>query len=98
MNVNGQRLHNTQWNLDGGTYSGVSYDSALSYPNPDALEEFRFITQNYSAEFGRNLGGILNVVTKSGTNQIHGSAFEFNRNSALTSRAFFDTTRPFLNQ
>jgi hypothetical protein len=97
--VNGQRAHNTQFNLDGGMYSGVAYDSGLNYPNPDALQEFRFITQNYSAEFGRNLGGVMNVVTKSGTNDIHGTVFEFNRNSALAARAFFDgSEKPFLNQ
>jgi len=71
LTVNGMRYHQTQYNLDGGEYAAVGFDSGLNYPNPDALQEFRLIVNNYSAEFGRLPGGVLNVVTKSGTNQIH---------------------------
>lgn len=98
LSVNGNRITMTQYNLDGGEFSGSRMNSGLNYPNPDAIAEFRFITNNYSAEFGRNPGGVMNVVTKSGTNEFHGSAWEFNRNSALAARSFFLPTVAQLNQ
>lgn len=98
MSVNGNRVTMTQYNLDGGQYSGPQLNSGLNYPNPDAIAEFRFITSNYSAEYGRNPGGVMNVVTKSGSNEIHGSAWEFNRNSDLAARSFFLPRVAFLNQ
>jgi len=98
LSVNGNRWHQTQYNLDGGEFAGTGYDSALNYPNPDALQEFRFMTSDYGADSGRLPGGVMNVVTKSGTNQIHGSAFEFNRNSYLASQGFGHPDKPFLNQ
>src|SRR5579885_302090 len=98
MSVNGNRLYMTQYNLDGGDYSGKRMNTGMNYPNPDAIEEFRFLTNNYSAEFGKNPGGIMNVVTKSGTNSYHGSLWEFNRNSALAARNFFLPNVAQLNQ
>src|SRR5206468_8924919 len=59
------------------------------FPNPDALEEFSVQTNNYSAEYGRASGAIVNVVTKSGTNAFHGDVFEFLRNGNLNARNFF---------
>ena len=56
----------------------------------DSIREFRLLTNNYSAEYGRTNGGVINVATRSGTNTIHGSAFEFMRNSALDAKNFFD--------
>ena len=58
-------------------------------PNPDALQEFSVQTNNFSAEFGRNSGGIVNAVTKSGTNELHGAAFWYVRNNALNAANFF---------
>ena len=58
-------------------------------PNPDALQEFSVQTNNFSAEFGRQAGGVVNAITKSGTNELHGSAFEFVRNKAMNARPFF---------
>lgn len=96
--VNGNRADTTQFNLDGGEFAGVGYDSGLNYPNPDALQEFRFITNNYSADLGRLPGGVMNAVTKSGTNKIHGDVWEFNRNDTFRARSFFEPQVPSLNQ
>ena len=60
----------------------------------DAIREFRLLTSNYSAEYGQVAGGIMTAVTRSGTNTLHGSAFEFFRNSALDAREFFDAKVP----
>lgn len=98
LSVNGNRVTMTQFNLDGGEFAGMRMNSGLNYPNPDAIAEFRFITNNYSAEFGKNPGGVMNVVTKSGTNEIHGSAWEFNRNSNFAARSFFLPRVAQLNQ
>ncbi len=98
LSVNGNRVTMTQFNLDGGEFAGMRMNSGLNFPNPDAIAEFRFITNNYSAEFGKNPGGVMNVVTKSGTNEIHASAWEFNRNSALAARSFFLPRVAPLNQ
>jgi hypothetical protein len=67
-------------------------------PSPDAIQEFKVQTNNYSAEFGRAGGGIVNVVTKSGTNQFHGDAFEFLRNAAFDGRNFFAQGKPRFDQ
>lgn len=98
LSVNGNRIYATQYNLDGGEFSGKRMNTGLNYPNPDAIQEFRFITNNYSAEFGKNPGGVMNVVTKSGTNEYHGSLWEFNRNAAVAARSFFLPKVAALNQ
>src|SRR5207237_2301546 len=59
-------------------------------PNPDMIEEFRILTSTYNAEYGRNAGGIVSVVTKSGTNTFHGTAYDYVRNDALNANAFFN--------
>lgn len=69
--------------LDGGSNTNGLRNTGNSLPNPDAVQEFRVITNSYSAEYGRFAGGVVDVVTKSGTNQWRGSLFEFIRNDAL---------------
>ena len=71
---------------------------AAIIPNLDSIAEFRILTSNFDAEYGNYAGGRINVVTKSGTNQFHGSAFEFLRNTDLDSRNFFSPERAVYQQ
>ena len=81
--VNGNREESNNFLLD-GVDNNFTSDNLVSYqPNPDAIEEFKMITNNASAEFGNFQGGIINVVIKSGTNQFHGNVFEDFRNENL---------------
>jgi outer membrane receptor protein involved in Fe transport len=87
--VNGSRGTGTNYLLDGGDNNDPQENVGAVVPNPDALEEFSVQTNNYSAEYGRSSGGVVNAITKSGTNRFHGSAWEFLRNNALDARSFF---------
>lgn len=71
------------YNLDGGANASGLRNTGNVVPNPDAIREFRVVTNNYSAEYGRFAGGVVDVVTKSGTNSLTGSLFEYFRNEAL---------------
>ncbi|MGD0683353.1 MAG: hypothetical protein ABR990_15045, partial [Terracidiphilus sp.] len=62
-------------------------------PNPDAIDQFNVETNNFSAEYGRTGAGVVSVVTKSGTNQVHGSLFEFHQETNFNSDAYLQTTR-----
>lgn len=89
MNVNGSRGHMSTFFLDGGFNNDLWRNSGNVAPNPDAVDQFRLLTSNFSAEFGRSPGAVVNVITKSGTNDFHGSAFEYLRNGNLNARNFF---------
>src|SRR6185312_2198320 len=67
-------------------------------PNLDSISEFRVLTNNFDAEFGNYSGGIVNVVTRTGANQLHGNAFEFLRNTNLDARSYFSPTRETYRQ
>ena len=67
-------------------------------PNLDSIAEFRILTSNFDAEYGGYSGGQINVVTKSGTNEFHGDAFEFLRNTNLDARNYFSPTRGTFDQ
>lgn len=88
--VSGGRTDATTFLLDGGLNSDLLTNTVVLNPNPDAIAEFRVLKSNYTAEYGRNAGGIVSVVTKSGTNQFHGSAFDFVRNDAFNANTFFN--------
>jgi hypothetical protein len=94
LSVNGSRLDETQFQVDGATYAGGYQNNGLNLPSPDALEEFKLITNNFPAEYGRNSGSIFNTVIKSGTNQIHGAVWEFLRNDKLNAKNYFLTGAP----
>jgi hypothetical protein len=78
--IAGGRTDSVTFLLDGGLNNNLLDNSVVFNPNPDTIAEFHILESNYSAEYGRNGGGVISVVTKSGTNQWHGSAFEFNAN------------------
>lgn len=90
FSVAGGRGDSITYLLDGGVNNSLLNNLIVLNPNPDTVAEFRILTSNYTAEYGRNGGGIISVVTKSGTNSIHGSAFEFLRNDALNANTFFN--------
>jgi hypothetical protein len=82
-------------NLSGtGNASDAGNNSGISIANPDAIQEFKIQTSLFDAGYGRNAGANVNVVTKSGANQFHGSAFEFFRNTALNANDFFRNQSP----
>jgi hypothetical protein len=89
VSVNGSRANAVNYILDGAQNNDHYSNAPNPMPNPDALNEFSVQTNNFSAEFGRQSGGIVNAVTKSGTNQFHGSAFWFVRNQAVNAANFF---------
>ncbi len=95
--VNGVRPTHNAWVLDGGydIDTGGNWGVLLA-PNMEIVEEVRAIRGNYSAEFGTGGGSQFNVITKNGTNQIHGSAYEFLRNSNMNARSYFQPTLPVL--
>ena len=84
--------------LDGGPNISSLRNTGNVVPNPDALEEFRVDTNNYSAEYGRFGNGVINVVTRSGTNEFHGSAFEFFRNTHLNANTWNAIAKPPLHR
>lgn len=90
FNIAGNRADSVTFVLDGGVDNNLLSNGVVYTPNPDAVEEFRILTSNYTAEYGRNAGGIVTVATKSGTNAVHGSVFEFNRNDAYNANSYFN--------
>src|SRR5207249_9366650 len=77
FSIAGGRTDSVTFLLDGGLNNDLLDNGVVLNPNPDTIAEFRILTSNYTAEYGRNSGGIISVVTKSGTNEFHGSLFEF---------------------
>jgi hypothetical protein len=93
VSVNGGRGRANNYMVNGGDGNDIFVNAPAIQPSPDAIEEFRVLTNTFDAEYGRNSGSVVNVVTKSGTNSIHGDFYEFLRNDALNTRGYFD---PFL--
>jgi outer membrane receptor protein involved in Fe transport len=77
-------------NVDGGDNNDGVVRGLLQQFSNDAIQEYKVTTQRYSAEYGRSVGGVVNVITKSGTNEVHGSAFVFARNESLNARTYFE--------
>lgn len=98
MSINGSRPNETDYQLNGVRFAGSYLNNGLNYPNPDALAEFNLITNPNSAEYGQYSGAVFTAVSKSGTNEFHGTLFEFLRNDKLNARNFFAATVPTLRQ
>lgn len=89
FSINGGRSTQNNWTIDGADNLDRGSNLTLyTYPSPDAIAEFKTLRGQYSAQFGRNAAGQIDVVTKSGTNTIHGSAYEYIRNDALDANTF----------
>ena len=89
VSASGGRGDSVNFMLDGATNEDTYTSIANAFPNPDAIQEFTFETNNYGAKYGGRGGGVMTVVTKGGTNRFHGSLFEFVRNTDLNARNFF---------
>jgi hypothetical protein len=90
FSVAGARQDSVTYLLDGGINNNLLSNGVVLNPNPDMIEEFKILTSTYNAEYGRNAGGIVSVVTKSGSNEFHGSAYDYVRNDALNANPFFN--------
>jgi len=93
VSVNGGRGRANNFSVNGGDANDSFVNLPTVQPSPDSVEEFRIITNSFDAEYGRNSGSVVNVVTKSGTNQFHGNVYEFFRNKVLNSKGYFDTSK-----
>jgi hypothetical protein len=98
VSVNGGRGRSNNYMVNGGDGNDIFVNGPAIQPSPDAIEEFRVLTNTFDAEYGRNSGSVVNVVTKSGTNNVHGDVYEFFRNKVLNTKGFFDTTVPDYQQ
>src|SRR5438874_7269488 len=90
FSANGQRPRDNNYMLDGVDNNETWLQTVVIFPNVDALDQFKLQTSTYSAEFGRSLGGVVNLQIKSGTNAMHGSGFEFLRNDAFDANNYFN--------
>ena len=98
VSVNGGRTRANNFSVNGGDANDQFVNTPTIQPTPDAVEEFRVITNTFDAEYGRNSGSVVNVITKSGSNTFHGNLYEYFRNTVLDSQTYPDTSKPQLNQ
>jgi len=98
VSVNGGRGRSNNYSVNGGDGNDQFANLPVVQPSPDSIQEFRVITNTFDAEYGRNSGAVVNVVTKSGSNSFHGDVYEYFRNKALNARGYFDTVNPDLKQ
>src|ERR1700731_1380964 len=97
LSVGGSRAQSTDWLLDGNDNNELTAGGLAIVPSIDAIQEFKVLTYNYSAEYGTRAGPTVLVTTKSGSNALHGSLFEFFRNTKLDARSFFAATKEQFN-
>ena len=98
QSISGQREDANGFMINGGDVKELMNGGTSIVPNLDSIAEFRILTNNFDAEFGNYSGGVINVITKSGGNELHGTAFEFLRNTALDARNFYSPERSFYRQ
>ena len=94
VSVNGGRGRSNNFSVNGGDGNDLFVNSPGIEPSPDAIQEFRVITNTFDAEYGRNSGAVINVVTKGGTNKFHGSIYDYVRNKAFDAKGYFNLTTP----
>ncbi|QNI30144.1 TonB-dependent receptor [Alloacidobacterium dinghuense] len=92
VSVNGARTADTSYMFDGGNNIDEYTNVNQPFPFPDALQEFSVQTSNYNAEYGQNAGGVVNIVSRSGTEAYHGNLFEYVRNGVFNARNYFAST------
>jgi Carboxypeptidase regulatory-like domain len=98
LSINGQRESSNGFVVNGINVEEPMNGGTAVIPNLDSIEEFRVLTTNFDPEYGNYNGGIITVVSKSGTNRLHGKAFEFFRNTNLDAKGYFDQTRAAYKQ
>ena len=98
QSIDGQRETSNGFMVNGIDVQEPMNGGTSVVPNLDSIEEFRVLTNNFDAEYGNYNGGMITVVTKSGSDAVHGSAFEFLRNTALDARGYYDPTRAAFRQ
>ncbi len=98
MSVNGGRSVNNNFTFNGANFTHFGQTTGVNFPPPDAVQEIRIQTHNFTSEYGNNSGSQVTVTSKAGTNQFHGSAWEFLRNNKLNARSFFQPVRPVSKQ
>jgi Carboxypeptidase regulatory-like domain len=98
VSVNGGRGRSNNFSVNGGDANDQFVNLPTIQPTPDSIEEFRVITNTFDAEYGRNSGAVVNVITKSGTNNFHGNLYEYFRNTVLNAQGYFNTVKPQFNQ
>ncbi len=98
VSINGQRESSNGFAVNGVDVQEHMNGGTSVVPNLDSIEQFRVLTNNFDPEYGNYNGGMITVVTKSGSGSFHGNVFEFFRNTALDARGYFDPTRPAFNQ
>jgi hypothetical protein len=98
MSVNGGRSVNNNYTFNGANFTHFGQTTGMNYPPPDAVQEIRIQTHNFTSEYGNNSGSHVTVTSKSGSNQLHGSVWEFLRNDKLNARSFFQPRRTVSRQ
>jgi hypothetical protein len=98
ISANGAGDEQNSYRLDGMSNTDSYFQENQSFPFPDALQEFSIQTSNYSASYGNNAGAVVNVVTRSGTNNFHGGAFEYLRDRQFNSKGYFAAEKDFLKR
>ena len=100
FSINGSRPNQSQFMLDGGNNTNLTFNGPEYSPQVEEVQEFKIQTSSFSAEYANSGGGVINVVSKGGTNQLHGSVFDYFRNDALAANDFFSNSagraRPML--
>jgi hypothetical protein len=94
MSVNGGNVNHNLFTLNGAVFTHFNQTTGFNPPPPDAVQEIRIQTHNFSAEYGHTAGSQVSIVSKAGSNAFHSTAWEFHRNSALNARSFFQTRKP----